>query len=113
MKFNEERAPLEFGYGSKSKKLVICPKCFTGQHVTKSWYSSRCLGCKEWFNADNCLTDKSLCNDIKDDSTIVNPEFIKKKEQMEKAAYEWRDQQEKKGNLGTKSHEPGYAPRSR
>ncbi len=105
MRFNDERAPLEMGTGSKKMQVLVCPHCRYSRTTSINTVAVTCGNCKKYFSASDSLKPEDAVGTL---DTYISPNQVrvKLKEKMEKEAYEWRDAQQAKGNLGVKSHEP-------
>lgn len=102
---SDVRAPFEFTKPSTRQQLVGCPKCKIARSFSISTIGFICNKCNIYVPKKDFLpSDK--CIDKLNQNVPINEEFTKRKAEMERKAYEWRDEQEKKGNLGTRSHEP-------
>lgn len=108
MRYGDDRTPLEMTpINSKSNILVICPHCFSGRYVSRNWLGSVCGKCKKYFNKDEAIEDVEQLEGLVSDKTLINKEFIKIKANMEKKAYEWKEEQIQKKKAGTLlTHEP-------
>lgn len=110
MRFNNERAPLEFTKASTKQTTLVCPNCKYSRSTSVQTVGIVCGNCKKYFSAADSLKPEDAISSI-DTNIPVNKDFTKLKAKMEKEAYEWRDDQVKKGKLGTISHEPSGGKR--
>lgn len=111
MNFDSDiRAPLEFTKSSTKTTTLVCPHCRYSRTVSVSTVSVICSNCGKYFSSKDALPDSEAIGSINTSKTI-DTEFTKRKADMEKKAYEWKEQQEKSGKLGTISHEPDGAKR--
>lgn len=111
MNFDSDlRAPLDFTKPRSKTKLLVCPNCKIGRHQSVDCISLICSGCGKYFRAEDSLIESEMDSVLKSEK-IIDKEFTKRKAEMEKKAYAWKVEQEAKGNLGTRSHEPGLEKR--
>lgn len=110
-RFNDERAPLECTAPSKKQKMVGCPHCKSSRSVSTSCCGFICSKCDKYISEKEFLPSDQ-CDSIVRTIKPIDTEFTKVKAEMERKAYAWKDEQEAKGNLGTKSHEPDFGKRN-
>jgi len=111
MNFDSDlRAPLELTKASVKTATFVCPNCRYSRTLSVSTVGVICSNCNKYFSTKDALPDSEAIGAINTSKTI-DTEFTKRKADMEKKAYEWRDQQEKSGKLGKISHEPDGAQR--
>lgn len=105
MRFTEDRAPLEFTAPRKKQMVVVCPECKAARSVSVDCVGLICK-CGNYFSTKDSLPE-SEAESVYNSIGTINKEFTKLKANMERKAYEWRDEQLKKRKTGkTRSHEP-------
>ena len=111
-RFLDDRAPLDMGHGSNKRKIVGCPHCKNGRYVNINWVAGICGVCGKFFSVENSLSEDK-CEGFVNQLRLIDKGFTKLKGEIEKKAYEWKDEQLKKRAAGNvRSHEPGGKKRN-
>lgn len=103
----EERAPLELTKPRSRTILRVCPHCHTGRYVSVDWYSGTCGSCNKYFNKETALGEDEV-EKMLSRGEIVNPDFIKLKDDIGSKAEKFKEKTLKMKSEGKqRSHEPG------
>lgn len=103
----EERAPLEYTKPRSKTVIMVCPHCYSGRHVSVDWVSGICGSCNKYFNKDTAVGEEKMKKLISS-GKIVNPEFIKLKDDIGAKADTFKNKTAQRKRDGIqRSHEPG------
>ena len=109
--FGDERAPLEITKTKKQTRIVVCPHCKGGTTV-----GVQCVGlickCNQYFTDKESLPVEQATHS-NDTIKLVDQNFVKLKADMEKKAYEYKENvMDKRKDGKARSHEPGLVKRN-
>lgn len=77
-----------------TNKIIGCPHCKNGINVSQNIIGFICSTCNVYIRESEFISE-SECHNIISLNHIINPDFIKLKDGMEKRAYDYADKQAK------------------
>ena len=97
----DDRAPLDFGTGSKLSKLIGCPNCKTFKSRLKTCIGFVCSQCGKYVGEKDFLLEfdvQRVDGKIVIDKVTLSKEYLKLRKEAEEKAYDYKDKVDREKN---------------